>query len=135
MTQLHIFHISAGLHPKCGQSVVHFGMVWSMVSVLCPQSKADYGHGDQNYIVWISSAPWEVLESCLALEAKVAVCSAHCSATCLSSCNVQGAHLSLACSEPTLIVGETLRQWFWKQQARKKGDAERAVLSFSDKNC
>lgn len=97
-------------------------MLWS-------QSRAESCCWGQNSVAWISSAPREVLGSCLALEPKVAAGTLRCSATCLSSCNVQESHLSLAHSEATVVAAVTLLQWFWKRQVGKMGDVEGALLS------
>ena len=73
--------------------------------------------------------PLDALGSCLALEPKVAASTLHCSAMCLSSCNVQESHLSLAHSELALITVVTLMRWFWKRQDGKTGIVEGALLS------
>lgn len=97
--------------------------------MLWPQSRAESCCRGQNSVAWISSAPQEVLGSCLALEPKVAAGTLHCSATCLSSCGVQESHLSLAHSEPALVAAVALMQWFWKRQVGKTGNVEGALLS------
>lgn len=100
------FTLNAGSKVCCS--------VWyGLEHIVCALSTAlaESGHWGQNDVVWMPSAPQEALGSCLAYVSVLMQCA--------RSTSIPGTFRA------SLIVGVTLRQWFWKLQAGKTGDARR----------